>query len=537
MLNFRFSSGNQQIKFNKQLKEYNILSTIGEGTYGKVKLAIHIASNETVAIKIIEKSKLLRVNDSHRIKNEMKLIMEFDHPNVIKAFEVFEDENCFYIVMEHPNNGDLFSYLCKKTKLTLTEASKIFFQIVNAIDYIHSNKVVHRDMKPENFMLTEDMIVKLVDFGFSSKYVNNKIKLDTNCGSICYSPPEMLRKIKYYPQPVDIWGLGVILFMLIYGELPFSGDREDVVYRKIIHCEYTFPHVSNSNVKNLIKRIFVANPLERITIEEIKTHPIYYTGKANFTKLFKIYNDNGFVLPIVKEYIKHKVIKYLKSECSMEINLKNVEELTAYKIVYYKYLHKIPWHNYHIHYNIDKSNKLHKKIQPTLNTKTSLEKGMYEKNFGHKIYATSTPSMKSSKNHKRNSIDLLLTIPVHKELGITNLTLSNFSKSKNEDKKVSEKVAKYGTITHSYDKRYMKFPFVMDNINVLETKNNRPCSTEIKKEQRNRSSNKMNSIKNKTQKFCSLNTPPQKEFCLSGNKLCKHNNQFYGSGRRIPFKI
>jgi serine/threonine protein kinase len=84
--------------------------------------------------------------------------MEFDHPNVIKAFEVFEDENCFYIVMEHPNNGDLFSYLCKKSKLTLTEASKIFFQIVNAIDYIHSNRVVHRDMKPENFMLTEDMI-------------------------------------------------------------------------------------------------------------------------------------------------------------------------------------------------------------------------------------------------------------------------------------------------------------------------------------------------------------------------------------------
>ena len=162
---------------------------------------------------------------------------------------------------------------------------------------------------------------------FSKKYSHNKVKLSTLWGSSCYSSPEMLRKLKYYPQPIDIWGLGIILYVMISNELPFNANSEDILHRKIIQSDCVFPHTCNNSVKNLIKRIFVTDPSNRITLEEIKLDPVYYTGKANFYKYCKIYSDNGHTLPIVKEYIKQQVIiNYLKQNCVIEFNANTVEK-------------------------------------------------------------------------------------------------------------------------------------------------------------------------------------------------------------------
>ena len=154
-------------KVSKSLSEYRIEGIIGEGNYGKVKYATHIITNQPVAIKFINKNRLIRSGDTDRIQNEMKIIIGLNHPNILKAFEIFEDDLFYYIVMERPEKGDLFNYICSKGRLTLDEATFIYYQIVNAVSYLQKQKIAHRDLKPENILLTEDLIVKIGDFGLS----------------------------------------------------------------------------------------------------------------------------------------------------------------------------------------------------------------------------------------------------------------------------------------------------------------------------------------------------------------------------------
>ena len=136
MLSFgRSSMARKLLETGSKISDYKIEETIGEGTYGKVKLATHLATNEKVAIKIIDKSKLINEGDNDRILNEMKILIKLDHPNILKAFEVFEEEKYYYIVMERPTKGDLFKYICSKGRLSMDEASFIYYQIVNAIQY------------------------------------------------------------------------------------------------------------------------------------------------------------------------------------------------------------------------------------------------------------------------------------------------------------------------------------------------------------------------------------------------------------------
>ena len=198
-------------KLVKELLEYRIEGTIGEGNFGKVKYGTHILTSQPVAIKFINKNRLIRPGDMERIKNEMNIIYSSNHPNILKAYEIFEDESYFYIVMERPERGDLFNYICSKGRLSLDEASFIYFQLVNAVSYLQKMKIAHRDLKPENILLTEDFILKIGDFGLSKYYKNKNIRMSTICGSPCYSAPEMLRGNKYRPYPIDVWGIGIIL--------------------------------------------------------------------------------------------------------------------------------------------------------------------------------------------------------------------------------------------------------------------------------------------------------------------------------------
>ena len=471
---------------NPKLSKYTLGPTIGEGTYGKVKLATHITTNETVAIKFIIKSRLLKFSDSQRIQNELQLIMNLNHPNILKAFEIFEDDTYYYIVMERPNKGDLFNYVCEKKRLTFTEASIIFFQIVNAIDFIHSQRIVHRDIKPENILLTEDMIIKLGDFGFAKQYTDNKTKLKTSCGSACYSAPEMLRRIKYLPQPIDVWGLGIILFIMVYGELPFDGNSEDVLHRKITQCSYIFPHFYNNSVKNLLKKIFVADPLKRITLAQIKEDPVYNTGKANFMKVYKIYLDNGDISPSVKEYLKDITIKYLRKDRSMECKVKDIENITDYKIMYWRLLHKTNWNDYKI--PVTEKNKCLYKNQSAGNLNSvsnSDSKRMVVKsaNSKDKNKNIKQPSQIKAVNHKRNeyNMDMLLQIPEHQALSSSRAMVANIPKTKNENKELIKTITKFGITSHSFDKKHhlhLSASCGLLGKDGKKGKINKPCSTE-----------------------------------------------------------
>ena len=445
----------EQLKQGAKLEDYKLEETIGSGTYGKVKLATHLQTNEKVAIKIINKKRLINKGDNERISNEIKILTTLDHPNILKAFEVFEDETNYYIVMERPTKGDLFNYICSKGRLSMDEASFIYYQIVNAIQYLHKNKIVHRDMKPENIMLTNDMIVKIGDFGLSKFFKSTEIKLQTNCGSPCYSAPEVLRGNKYKPLPVDIWGIGIILYCMICGELPFEDENEVMLVRKVTLCKYTCPLFVNQIFKSLFRRILCSDPNERLTIDKIKMNCVYNMGRANFYKYFKIYGEDGNLIPQVKDFIKVKALKSLEVAYAMEIS-KDSENMTGYKIFFNKYMHEIPWSQYYIPKIINEG------VQHF--TEEQLKKFRKNKKFRNRSFDKKNcdkikkkdkilNNEKINNNDNNNNKDVLF-IPEHETINDAIFQEEkNYKKIKISPKNI-EGIRKLGVFSHSFDNNF-----------------------------------------------------------------------------------
>ena len=456
-------------KLVKELLEYRIEGTIGEGNFGKVKYGTHILTSQPVAIKFINKNRLIRPGDMERIKNEMNIIYSSNHPNILKAYEIFEDESNYYIVMERPERGDLFNYICSKGRLSLDEASFIYFQLVNAVSYLQKMKIAHRDLKPENILLTEDFILKIGDFGLSKYYKNKNVRMSTICGSPCYSAPEMLRGNKYRPYPIDVWGIGIILYCMVCGALPFEDTKEDDLIRKVVQCDYNCPYYINQNVRALFKRIFCSNPNERITMEELKMNCVYNMGKANFMKYYKIFDENGELLPQVQRFIKEKAINYLETECSMEINNKaDIEQTTAFKIFYHAFMHKTKWEMYHIPKNKTEDVE---KIQKDENDKN--KPNLF--NLINIIKEDENINMPSpSENENENNNQDILYIPPHQSLcsAITKSFDINNKIKLNLNKDDIEAITKMGIISHSFDANWVPQINYPDNITGENSNNN-----------------------------------------------------------------
>ena len=201
------------------ISNYKYIRTIGEGTFGKVKLAIHILTGEKVAIKILEKNLIKGKREYEKIEREIKYLKLFTHPNIIKIYEVIESSSSFFIVMEYAPGGELFNYIVEKEKLSEKETSFFLYQIIQGVKEIHKKKICHRDIKPENLLFTKNKVIKIIDFGLSSEYENY---LSTPCGSPCYASPEMIEGKKYNGLSVDLWACGIILFAMLCGYLPFD---------------------------------------------------------------------------------------------------------------------------------------------------------------------------------------------------------------------------------------------------------------------------------------------------------------------------
>ena len=174
-----------KIKSNKseyKIGGYLIENNLGEGTFGKVKLGIYIKNGEKVAIKIINKKKLKDKNDQIHLKREIDLLQKLNHINIISVYEIFENIDNYYIVMEYCSKGELFNYIVNKRRLNESEAAYFFYQLINGLEYIHSIGISHRDIKPENLLLTSNYILKIIDFGLSNYYEENLNKfLKTPC--------------------------------------------------------------------------------------------------------------------------------------------------------------------------------------------------------------------------------------------------------------------------------------------------------------------------------------------------------------------
>ena len=277
------------MSINYSLENYSFLKTIGEGTFGKVKLAMHKITQEKVAIKILEKKKINSKKDLERIEKEIKYLKILNHPNIVKIYEIIEDDNNFYIAMEYVPGGELFNYIVKNKRLTESETSFFYSQIIHIIKEIHKHKICHRDLKPENLLLTQNKTIKLIDFGLSNEYEDF---LMTPCGSPCYASPEVIKGMKYSGLGIDLWASGIILFSMLCGYLPFDDKNNDKLFIKILNCNIEFPKKKNivisDNAKDLIRKILQPEPSKRITLEEILEHPFLTYGNKKYKEKIKI---------------------------------------------------------------------------------------------------------------------------------------------------------------------------------------------------------------------------------------------------------
>ena len=283
------SKKNKEKEKEYKIGNYLIKKTLGQGTFGKVKLATYLPTDEKVAIKILEKERIVEKDDKIRLKREFDMLALFNHPNVILVAEIFESTDRYYSVMEFCEGGELFNYIVKKRKLSEDESAFFYYQLINGLDYIHSLGIVHRDLKPENLLLTKSHILKIIDFGLSNYFKNEQEDLlETPCGSPCYASPEMVAGKKYNGFKIDIWSSGIILFAMLCGYLPFEDKDNDILFEKILECKLSFPKYVSRSAKDLIEKILVTDPGKRISINEIKNHPFFIKGKNIFESEFKI---------------------------------------------------------------------------------------------------------------------------------------------------------------------------------------------------------------------------------------------------------
>ena len=226
----------------------------------------------------------------------MSILSKMDHENVIKVFQIFEDSKNFLIIMEYCEGGELFNYIIKKGRLPEKEASFFFYQIINGVEYIFSKGIAHRDLKPENLLLNKNNVIKIIDFGLSNFY-DGQHNLVTPCGSPCYASPEMVSGNDYNGFNIDIWAIGIILFAMICGYLPFEDPENDKLFDQILKAELDFPSHVSDLCKDLIKKILVTDPNKRITINKIKEHNFYLMGKETYNETFnKQKNQNTIKL-------------------------------------------------------------------------------------------------------------------------------------------------------------------------------------------------------------------------------------------------
>jgi len=332
-LNNSKSQTDQKILIN-DMTQYDIGAQIGEGTFGKVKLAIHKLTNEKVAIKILDKYKIKNEENQKRIDNEIEVLKRVNHHNIIRLYTTIENDSKIFIIQEYVPGCDLFEYIHKNKKLSEKEACLLYQQIISGVEYLHNLGIIHRDLKPENILLTNSKVLKIIDFGLSKLDSKNEL-LNTHCGSPCYASPEMVEGKSYKGLPADIWSSGIILYIMLAGHLPFNELTNKKLYTKIRAGKYTIPKELSHEVKDLIKKLLEINPRKRIKISEIKEHP-WFNLKNKMFSMHDGIDITKTVIPIDEDIIEEmKEIGFNKMQIRDTIlrNLHNNISTTYYLLL------------------------------------------------------------------------------------------------------------------------------------------------------------------------------------------------------------
>ena len=327
----------EKINFNKKYSFNNFTKVIegifpkqlGQGSFGRVFLVSHNETKELYALKTIEKRKILMTYGKlDNIYDEINIHSKLYHQNIIKLYNVYEDEETINIIMEYAKEGNLY-HLIKKEKNGFSEQKsyEFFIQIINAVYYLHSNNIIHRDIKPENILIGDDNKLKLCDFGWAKELtLENR---STFCGTMEYMAPEIVGS-ENYDYSVDIWSLGILLYELLFGHSPFNADSNKNIIFNIKKHELNYDNenkkISNS-CKDLIERLLNENPQKRLRIKDILEHPFI----KKYSKKALLYTKKSSTI-INEDKINNQLSKNLNDVNNNNIHINKRDELNNMKV-------------------------------------------------------------------------------------------------------------------------------------------------------------------------------------------------------------
>ena len=486
-----FNKYRKKISITKSdtIGDFKIGAKIGQGTFSKVCMGIHIPTGEKVAIKILPKNQIKEKTDRIRIEKEIGLQKKLHHQNIIHQYSVLDTEDSIYIITEYCSGGELFDYIVSKRRLPEVEACRIFQQLINGLEYLHKQKICHRDLKPENLLFDSKKNLKIADFGLSNEY--SKGKLGTPCGSPCYAAPEMVTGQKYMGDTVDIWSSGIVLYSMVCGYLPFEDEDQTLLFHKIAKGLFTLPGYLSYKCKDLIKNILVTNPNKRYGFDEIKNHP-WFMSVNNISGKNILFNSPGIivdydVIPIDINIIKEMYFAKEYKNFSISNIISDVIKNKHNKITtaYYLFLKKKLRKNEESVSNINSNSKLFIEYIKNPISKMSYWDNDYEKiiNYYTKKVKEIIKKKNSSNNYKKNHLTILSLennddiIYKEKERTITDENSNNNNNNNNNDKikenKLKTEITKENPQLETivYDDEYTEINNNKDN-NISDRKKN-----------------------------------------------------------------
>ncbi|KAF9772017.1 hypothetical protein IL306_010333 [Fusarium sp. DS 682] len=290
-------SGRSKRNYKTHIGPWQLGRTLGKGSSARVRLCRHTVTNQLAAVKIVNRRMAYLVQDSSlaalskwdnnlpdqidgemrvpmAIEREVAILKLIEHPNIMKLYDIWENRSEVYLILEYIDQGDLFTFINMKGRLS-EEVSVFFFrQIISAISYCHSFNICHRDLKPENILITADLQIKIADFGMAALHQTDTHQLATACGSPHYAAPELLKNRQYRGDRADIWSMGVILFAMLSATLPFDDPDLRVMMARTKKGQYEMPGFLSPEAEDLIGRMLQVNPDRRITLKDIWSHPL-----------------------------------------------------------------------------------------------------------------------------------------------------------------------------------------------------------------------------------------------------------------------
>ncbi|EHK44367.1 hypothetical protein TRIATDRAFT_36309 [Trichoderma atroviride IMI 206040] len=290
------SSSQSRKNYKTHIGPWQLGKTLGKGSSARVRLCRHSITHQMAAVKIVNRRMAYLVQDSSlaalskwdstlpevngemrvpvAIEREVAILKLIEHPNIMKLYDIWENRSEIYLILEYIDQGDLFTFINSKGRLSEEVAVYFFRQMISAIAYCHSFNVCHRDLKPENILITADLQIKIADFGMAALHQTASHRLATACGSPHYAAPELLKNRQYRGDRADIWSMGVILYAMLSATLPFDDPDLRVMMGKTKKGQYEMPKFLSPEAEDLIRRMLQVNPDHRITMKQIWQHPL-----------------------------------------------------------------------------------------------------------------------------------------------------------------------------------------------------------------------------------------------------------------------